>query len=154
MSGGFGIEVDGLKELQKSLRDLGGREMTRQLRDGSLAAATVVTDEANTKLARSGRLGRALVRQNAIRAGGGQRDAFVKIGGKRPKVRQAAAAMEFGAKRARYQFSGPWVGNQHTQHLGTAGEGRFVAWAAHRKAAEAVRAWERVLQQIIDRSLS
>lgn len=150
---GRGIEIEGIKELQKGLRDLGGKEMAKNLKQGSLAAATVVADEANKKLARHGRLGAKLARSKAIRPAGGQRDAKINLGGARPKVKQAMAAMEYGAKRKRYRFSGRWVGNQHIQPIGSSGRGRFVAWAAHRKSAEAVAAWEDVLDRIIDRAI-
>ena len=153
---GYGITVEGLPKLQRTLKDLAGKEAARNLKEGSLAAATVISDGANDRLRRrGGRLGAKLARGGAIEPKGQQRHAVIKLGGARPKYKQTMAAMEFGAQRSRYNFYGRHghVGNQYTRPVGASTPGHYVGWSAQRNGAAAVQAWGEALDRIIKDTL-
>lgn len=95
-SGSVGLEVDGLAELNRALRDLGGREFQNELKEAGREAAEGVADEAEGRFRALGALGAKVaptVAAKGFNLGGG-----VSFGGARAPM---AGGVEFGAERDR-----------------------------------------------------
>ena len=115
---GVGLQVDGLKDVQKALRDV-DKALPRELRKANLAAAEIVAVEArrlaprqSTKLLKS------------IKAQAGQREASVKVGSPVRTPYAGPAVWGWGSKRnprpqggwqPRNLFAQRALGNKHKQ---------------------------------------
>lgn len=88
-----GLQVDGLKDVQKALRTV-DKALPRELRKANLAAAEIVAVEARRLAPRqSGRL------QKSIKAQAGQREASVKVGTPARTPYAGPAIWGWGSKR-------------------------------------------------------
>ena len=115
---GVGLQVDGLKDVQKALRDV-DKALPRELRKANLAAAEIVAVEAR-RLAphQSGRL------KKSIKAQADQRSASVKVGTPSRTPYAGPAVWGWGSKR-NPRPQGGWqppnlfaqraLGNKHKQ---------------------------------------
>lgn len=147
-----GIEVKDLAPFQKELRQLAnGKAWVGQLRDANAAGGAVIAKHAAAAMRRSGRLGARVA--PSVKVGRDARHVVVQLGGRRPKVYQAAWALEFGAKRGRYNFyqRHPWVGNRYERPFGAEVPGHYVGVAARRHADEALEAWSDALLDLRNR---
>lgn len=101
------LDVEGLNELNRALRALGGREFQTQLRDASKEVATEVASDAKAKAYSLG--GVAAHVAPSIAASAGYTSAGVALGG---ASHPAAMGAEFGggARPTTRQFK-PWRGS-------------------------------------------
>lgn len=149
------VDVQGLREFQKQLREI-ERTLPRELRLAGNEAAEVVVDEAVDRANALG--GVAAKAARSLRAASGQREAAVKLGG---AAYPFALGAEFGGglhgrgnptARGGYttQFL-PWRGNQWTfrglefsQHA----TGYFLHPAIRDKQADVVEAYGRAVDRL------
>lgn len=97
------VEVRGLNEFSRALKDLNG-DWPKQLRQAAKDAANIVASDAKRRaLAVGGAIRKAAP---SIKGGGTQRGAYVKLGGARYPY---ALGGEFGS--IRYKQFKPWRGN-------------------------------------------
>lgn len=100
-----GVQVEGLNELNRALRGLGGSELQKELKAAGLEVAKEVTSAARSRALSLG--GVAAKTAPSLKATGRNTGAGVSFGGARFPF---AAGAEFGS----YQYAQfkPWRGNQ------------------------------------------
>lgn len=131
MTAPYAIEVEGAKELRKIFRDLGDKDLGRQLRDANRAVADMVVEAAVPEVpVRSGRL------RDSVKGRATQTTAYGKAGSARVPY---AAAIHWG--------TGPRPGTRGPHNI----TGRPFLWdAADRVVDRAVKEYEDAVQSILD----
>ena len=147
MSKGTTIQVEGLDDMRKALRRAPKELKRRAKKEVHEPIGEAVAAWANKRMMGGDRQARAISRSKAIRGGGEQRSAIIKIGGSRPKIWQAAAGKEWGAHRPQYrkQFGG-WVGNRYTNDKAV---GHYVGRALEHHAADINEMWAEALERFL-----
>jgi phage gpG-like protein len=127
------VDVEGVKELQARIRDLGDAELRKELRDANKSVAQAVVDAALPNVpVRSGRL------RQSVKASATQTAAYGKAGS--PARVPYAAAIHWGA--------GPRLGTRGPHNIG----GRPFLWdAADQTINRAVREYEDMIQDLIEK---
>lgn len=115
--GGRALEVHGLKDLSRTLKELDA-ELPKQLRKAGLAVAKLVAAEARSQAGTGTRTQRKAAAAIKARAGAASASVAVQATAQVP----FALGAFFGAKRYA-QFS-PWIGNKWES--GVAGEGPYA----------------------------
>jgi hypothetical protein len=127
------VDVEGVKELQARIRDLGDAELRKELRDANKSVAQAVVDAALPNVpARSGRL------RQSVKASATQTAAYGKAGS--PARVPYAAAIHWG--------TGPRPGTRGPHNI----IGRPFLWdAADQTINRAVREYEDMIQDLIEK---
>jgi hypothetical protein len=124
------IRVEGLRDLNRALRQFGDERLPKQVKAAARDAADIVAREASRRVPhRSGRLAAS------IRAGGQARGAVVRAGGARVPY---AGWIEFGGThrvRGRGRASRPYVAG-----------GRYIRPSARDKEKQVIAAFERGIE--------
>ena len=127
------VEVEGAKELQARIRDLGDAALRKELRDANKSVAQAVVDAAVPNVpVRSGRL------RQSVKASATQTAAYGKAGS--PARVPYAAAIHWG--------TGPRPGSRGPHNI----VGRPFLWdAADQTINRAVREYEDMIQELIEK---
>lgn len=127
------VDVDGLVELRKALRDAGGKALTKQLQQANKAAAEIVARSARSRVpVRTGRT------QAGIRAVATQTAGMVREGGARyPHL----PWLDWGGKRPRDRVGRPRIKT-----------GRYLYPALADKRAEVAREYDDAIGDLLRRS--
>lgn len=127
------IEVDGLAELNRTMRELGGKELQRELRDANKEVASEEADRVQSALAAAGGMFAKVA--PTVKASAGVTSAGVGFGG---ATAPFFAGAEFGADRDkdRTRSTGSYVGyRQFKPHKGREG---YVVYPTIRRDAERI----------------
>ncbi len=136
-SGTVGVQVEGLAELNRALRALGGREFQTELRDAGKEIATEVSGDARSIALGLG--GVAAKTAGSVSASAGFTSAGVSLGG---SAYPFAMGAEFGSNRFP-QFR-PWRGSG-------SGAGYFVYESIRRNADQIGEVYQDALDHIARR---
>lgn len=137
-SGTVGVQVEGLAELNRALRALGGREFQAEIRDAGKEIATDVA--ADARGIASGLGGVAAKAAPTVSASAGFTSAGVTLGGQPWSM---GAEFGGGARPTTQQFK-PWKGSG-------SGAGYFVYESIRRNSTEIGERYQNALDQIIKR---
>jgi hypothetical protein len=132
------IEVEGLKAFQKAIRELGDRDIKKQLRESDKAAAQVVVDEALPTVP-VGATGKAAASLKAVGLSSG---AAVRGGG---STAPYFGFLDYGNK----VHSGAGVGRGDSQVRPYEKGGRIVYPALNRSRATVLERYEHGIDQVI-----
>jgi HK97 gp10 family phage protein len=128
------VEVEGARELQARIRELGDAGLRKELRDANKSVAQIVVDAAlpNVPVGKTGNL------QRSVKASGTQTSAYGKAGS--PARVPYAAAIHWG--------TGPRPGTRGPHNI----TGRPFLWdAADQTINRAVREYEDAIQDLLDK---
>ena len=132
-----GVKVTGLAELNRALRDMGGREFQKELKEAGRSVATTVADDARGIASSLG--GVAAKTAPSIRAAAGNTSAGVSFGGSGYPFAMGA---EFGSVRFK-QFK-PW--------RGSGSEAGYFVYSAIRDNADFIgEKYLAVVDEVLDR---
>ncbi len=144
---GPAVRVEGLKELRKAFRDV-DKDLPKTIRAATKEIAEFLVAPAK---ARATAVGGATSKMSpSIRAGGDQRSAFIRFGGRGYEM---AGGGEFGSYRTHGKDNPTARGGYTTQFKYFNREGYAVYPTIRERSEEIRRRAERSLQALIDRNI-